>query len=81
MGMGTVAETAVTTDLKDLAEIMIDLFFLKIDRSEALDTRRIDDTSIRQEIHLREGRGVHTFVVRIGDLTGTGHLASEQRIE
>ena len=81
MGMGTVAETAVTSDLEDLSEIMTDLFFLKINRAETFNAWRINDTSIWQEVHFREGSGVHTFVMGIGDFARARHLASKQCIE
>ena len=79
--MRTVTETALATDLEDLREEMAYFLPLKINRTETLDARRVDHRTLIEKIHLTERGGVHAFVVGIRDLTGTRHLASEERIE
>ena len=79
--MCTVTKTAITSRGKDLPEIMTHLIFLKINRSETLNTRGVDDRAVLQEVHLRECRRVHAFVMGIGDLTRARHLFAEERIE
>ena len=81
IGMRAVSEPAVTTDTEDLPEIMTHFFTLKINCAEAFDTRRIYNCTIGKKVHLGEGGGVHTFVVGVGDLAGTGHLLAEERVE
>ena len=80
--MGTVAETAVSADTEDLPEIMAHLFFLEVDGTKTLDTRGVNDrTALRQEIHLREGRGMHTCVMRVGDLAGAREFLAEECVQ
>ena len=80
-GVEAVAVTAVTADGEDLAEVMGYLFFGHLYGSEAFNTRRVDDPIPLQWIHLGESRGVHTFIVGIGYLSGAGHFAAEEGIE
>ena len=92
--MRAVAEAAVTTRGKDIAEVMTHLVFLEIDGTETFDTRSVYNPTYGwvyrfigfavytvKSVHLREGGGVHSFVMGVGDLTGTRHLASEKRVE
>ena len=53
----------------------------KIYRTKALDARSVNHSAVFQEIHLAESGGMHTFVVGVGDLTGTRDLAAKKRIE
>ena len=80
-GVRAIVESAFCTNAEDLTEIMAHLFALHIYRTEAFDTRGVDDSTILQKVHLGESGGVHTFVVGIGDLACTGHLLTEERIE
>ena len=97
VSMRAVTETTFPCDAEDLRKEMADFFPLKIDSAKSLDTRCVDYPTLRtsyiflrtsyivpsyiQLIHLAESSGVHTFVVGIGDLTGTRDLAPEKRIE
>ena len=79
--MRAVAKTAVAADAENLRKIMAHFLALKIYRTKTLDTRRVYHSAVFQEIHLAESGGMHTFVVGVGDLTGTRDLAAKKRIE
>ena len=81
-----VGVTALTAEIEDLAEIVADLLALHIDRAEALDARGVDDRSAGriggiEEVHLAEGGGVHTGVVRTGYIRSAGNGTAEEGIE
>ena len=71
MGMGAVGETTVFGEAEDLTEIAGDLLGFHVKGAKALDARGVDDPTTAQRNHLREGSGVLTCVVRIGDLCRT----------
>ena len=81
IGVRTVSESAVTTDLEYLRKEMTHFLTLKIYRSESFNSRGVNNGTIIEEVHLAESRGVHSFVMRIGYLTRSGYLPSEERIE
>ena len=68
MCVGAIIEAAVVREAEYLFEEARYLFRLHIKGAETLNARRIDDVSaIRQQLHLAEGSGVHTRVVRVAN--------------
>ena len=69
VGVGAVVETTVGRHLEYLWEIVPDVLFLEIIHAEAPYAGGVDNLAAAgQVVHLREGRGVHTGVVRCRNL-------------
>ncbi len=68
--MGAVRETAVLGEAEDLGEVAGELLRLDVEGAEALDARRVDKPAATHGDHLREGGGVLSEVMGIGDLCG-----------
>ena len=82
--MSTVTKAAIGGILENLREIMRYLRVSHLDRTKSLDPRRINQvTTVRKRDHFREGRGMHTHIMIIGDLprtqAGTRHQLIDNR--
>ena len=97
VSMRAVTETTFPCDAEDLRKKMADFFPLKIYRAKSLDTRSVDNPTLRtsyiflrtsfivpsyiQLIHLAERGGMHSFVMGVRYLACSGDLTSKKRIE
>ena len=74
--------SAVSSDSEYLWEIVRCFGFVEIDRSKPFHTRSVDDvSSVVEAEHFREGGGVHSGVVDVGNLGSAEIQTREQCVD